>query len=157
MLSSTLPTKPVLPRISSLRPRKISDGDSTGAAGAAPVETSSIGPAFYPARAGISRPARLLGAGVGAGADVRKRRAGAFAAGLVASDARAVASGVAADAGDAEAGDAVGVPRAGGGERAQVAAPGRLAIAAGAVGVGRAAREADRGRRIAQVGRADDG
>ena len=56
MLSSTLPTKPVLPRISTLRPRKISEGDNTGAGAAArrPVEGCSIGLGFYRARAGIS-------------------------------------------------------------------------------------------------------
>ena len=48
MLSSTLPTKPVLPRMRTFRPRKISEGDNTGAgAGAAPtpVEECCIGPA----------------------------------------------------------------------------------------------------------------
>ena len=34
MLSSTLPTNPVLPRMKTLRPRKISAADSGGSAGA---------------------------------------------------------------------------------------------------------------------------
>src|SRR6476661_3170437 len=45
MLSSTFPTHPVLPRIRTLRPRKISEGDSAGAEAApAPVEECCIGP-----------------------------------------------------------------------------------------------------------------
>ena len=55
MLSSTLPDEPGAAQDEqTLRPRKISEGDNTGAgAGAAPppVEECCIGPAFYRAGA----------------------------------------------------------------------------------------------------------
>src|SRR5262252_2090078 len=166
MLSSTLPTNPVLPRISSFRPRKTSDGDSTGAAAAAPVETSSIGPASIAPGHGFPPGASfqclvaarqcLVAARVGARTATGHGRAGALPVADVACHARIGAGGVAADAADAETGRAI--PR----ELASwalldVAATGALAVAVDAVGVVRARALAGVGGGVAPVGNADDG